>query len=199
MTSTDTDSTTEPFRLDARDNRMLYDASRMPRYTGFAALYGHSHGLISYEDDMPATPAEDADWPLYLASVHRMLVDKGVMAAYGQHLVETACAADCPWWCTEAHAMIASDDAIMHNRVLASVTFDSADTVNRGKKIDIDLTAFTGPAGDKYATVPSVHMDVPEELSVGDAADLATALRAAVDAVRTIEQADRDAAGGTVR
>ncbi|MEO7980329.1 MAG: hypothetical protein ABI807_05505 [Sporichthyaceae bacterium] len=178
-TTTITDTTAE------RDHRLLYATDRITMPLAMAAIYGQHNGLLTFED----LPLEMPDGAAFLVAVHKVLEERGVLAAYRREQAMNAEAAVCPWWCHGKHPAVFEDgDILIHEAHVATLV----------------LTPTVGSAGEARVTIsaaqlaqgyegPSVDLTLDSTgdvnaLRAESARDLSAALLAAADRLEEIER-----------
>ncbi|MGH3745068.1 MAG: DUF6907 domain-containing protein, partial [Mycobacteriales bacterium] len=184
MTSTETTNPTEVPAAVPGDHRVMYATDKMTYQQSFAGIHGAREGLLMYEQ-LPPIPDRDEDVPAWRIAVQKVLEETGSLASYRASLVAGAFAAYCPPWCLIKHAEVGTGRglAIGHEAPLVLLTFDGADTENRGVRLELTLACYQ----DEPTVTSAPFMDVkgmPELLSAGDAAEVAQAFVLAADRMR---------------
>lgn len=109
--------------IDPREVQMVYLASSLPRFTGYAVMWAEhetNEGLAG----LPARPEGDDATALHRwhRDVWAYLDERHLLEGYREHVRRHAVVPFCPWWCTGRHPEISWDEGIeaaeVHERQL---------------------------------------------------------------------------------
>jgi hypothetical protein len=177
-TTTTTDTTPQ-----VDSDSMIYLMHRLTKPLLEAAIVGQRHGLLTRAD----LPLEMPDGPAFLAAFHKVLDERGALAARRAELQMNAKVAVCPWWCWGQHdALYDMLDGVAHEQQVVTITYDENEP--RRGQVTINISAWENSDGE--VAEPTIYAySVPEELSASGARVLIEHLAKAADRLDEITAA----------
>lgn len=158
-----------------------------------ALIYALRNGMTGA--DLPEPPSDrgylDALLP-YWHAVHKVLDERGMLAAFRRDSLMNARATQCPWWCRGQHPkLISGVGDISHDETLAEVTFADKDSSKLHGPSELQLVLCAYDDGHSVVEADlAIDGDLPHRMDVEDVQRLADAFAEAAVQMRRIAEID---------